>query len=73
MAIVVVVCGKICGKMCGKMRGKTCGKILKKCWIGTKIGVVVCVDPMIMIVVTKRQTDKNTKIQKGKKTKIQKD
>ena len=41
---------------------------LKNCWIGTKIGVVVDMDPMIMIVVTKRQ-----KIQKGKKAKRQKD
>ena len=46
MALVVVVCGKICGKI---------GE--KKCWIGTKIGVVVDMDPMIMIVVTKRQKD----------------
>ena len=35
--------------------------------IGTKIGVVVDMDPVIMIVVTKRQKDTKTKIQKGKK------
>ena len=50
MAILVVVCGKICSKICGKM----CGKI-ENCRIGTKIGVVVDMDPVIMIVVTKRQ------------------
>ena len=55
---------------------------LKNCHIGTKIGVVVDLDPVIMIVVTKktkkakrqkgkRQKDKKTKIQKGKKTKSQ--
>ena len=58
-AIVVVVCGKICGKICAKM----CGKI-EKCQIGTKIGVVVDMVPMIMIVVTKRQKCKNAKRQK---------
>ena len=42
---------------------------LKNCWIGTKIGVVVDIDPMIMIVVTKRQKDKKTKRQKDKKYK----
>ena len=50
-------------------------------WISTKIGVVVDMDPVIMIVVTKRQKDKKairqkgkkTKRQKGKKTKMQKD
>ena len=62
MAIVVVVCGKICVKICGK--------IGKNCQIRAKIGVVVDMDPMIMIVVTKRQKDK---IQKGKNTKRQKD
>ena len=31
---------------------------LKNCWIGTKIGVVVDMDPVIMIVVTKIQKDK---------------
>ena len=50
---------------------------LKNCQIGKKIGVVVDIDPMIMIVVTKRQKDKkdkNTKIQKKilKRQKIQK-
>ena len=45
----------------------------KNCQIGTKIGVVVDIDPMIMIVVTKRQKDKKTKSQKGKKAKRQKD
>ena len=41
-----------------------------------KIGVVVDIDPMIMIVVTKRQKrqkDKKTKRQKYKNTKIQND
>ena len=42
---------------------------LKNCRIGTKICVVVDIDHMIMIVVTKRQKDKNTKIQKDKRTK----
>ena len=45
---------------------------LKNCWIVTKIGVVVDMDPMIMIVVTKNQKDKKTnktKRQKDKKTK----
>ena len=45
---------------------------LKNCWIGTKIGVVVDIDPVIMIVVTKRQKDKKAKIQKYKRTKRQK-
>ena len=60
-----------------------CGKIvitLKYCQIGTKIGVVVDMDTMIMIVETKRQKDKMAKrqngnmakMQKGKKTKRQK-
>ena len=44
---------------------------LTNCSIGTKIGVVVDMDPMIMIVVTKRQKDTNTIRQKGKKKKIQ--
>ena len=44
----------------------------KNCRIGTKIGVVVDIDPMIMIVVTKRQKYKITKLQKDKKTKRQK-
>ena len=43
----------VCGEMCGK--------------IGTQIGVVVDIDPMIMIVVTKRQ--KRQKDKKTKKTK----
>ena len=38
----------------------------KNCQIGTKIGVVVDMDPVIMIVVTKRQKGKMTKRQKGK-------
>ena len=42
---------------------------LKNCQIGTKIGVVVDNDPLIMIVVTKKQKDKR---QKGKKTERQK-
>ena len=46
---------------------------LKNCWIETKIGVVVDIDPVIMIVVTKIQKDKKAKRQKDKKTKIQKD
>ena len=45
---MIVVCGKICGKICGEM----CGKI-KNCWMATKIGVVVDMDPVIMIVVPK--------------------
>ena len=45
---------------------------LKNCWIGTKIGVVVDIDPGIMIVVKKRQKDKKAKIQKYKRTKRQK-
>ena len=52
---------------------------LKNCWIGTKIGVVVDMDPVIMIVVKKkkgkrqkRQKDKKAKRQKGKTTKSQK-
>ena len=44
-----------------------CGKI--DFFIRTKFGVVLDMDPMIMIVVTKRQKDKN---KKGKKTKMQK-
>ena len=39
-------------------------------WIGTKFGVVVDMDPMIIIVVTKRQKDKKAKI--NQKTKRQK-
>ena len=67
MAILVVVCGKMCGKMCGK---------IEKFRIGTKICVVVDMDPVIMIVVTKRQKieDKKKTItkkqQKTKKTTI---
>ena len=38
---------------------------LKNCWIGTQIGEVVEMDPVIMIVVTKRQKRQNiTNIQK---------
>ena len=59
MAIVVVVCGNICGKMCGKIK-----KLLDQ----KKFGVVLDLDPVIMLVVTKRQ-----KRQKGKKAKRQKD
>ena len=51
------------------MYGKICGKI-ENCWIGTKIGVVVVMDPMIM---TKRQKNKKAKRQKGKKAKRQTD
>ena len=47
MAIVVLVLVK-------------CVVKLKNCWIGTKIGVVD-IDPVIMIVVTKRQKDKKIK------------
>ena len=46
---MVMVCGNICGKMCGKYVVK-----LKNCWIKTKFGLVLDMDPMIMIVVTKR-------------------
>ena len=67
VAIVVVVCGKICGKICGK-----CVVKLKNCLIGTKIGVVVDIDHVIMIVVTKRQKYKKAKRQKDKMAKIQK-
>ena len=49
MAIVVVVCGEMCGK------------IEKLSDWRTKIGVVVDIDPMIMIVVTKRQKRKRIK------------
>ena len=42
---------------------------LKNCQIRTKIGMVVDMDPVIMIVMTKRQ---KTKRQKGKKVKRQK-
>ena len=46
---------------------------LKNCQIGMKIGVVVDMDPVIMIVVTKkRQKGKKTWRQKDKKTKWQK-
>ena len=48
-----------------------CGKI-ENCWI-KKNHVVVDLDPLIMIVLTKRQKDKKTKRQKDKKTKMQKD
>ena len=47
MAILVVVCGKT--------NVVKCVVKLKNCQIGTKIGVVVDMDLMIMIVVTKRQ------------------
>ena len=43
MAILVVVCGEMCGKI-----------EEEKNLIGEKNGVVVDIDPMIMIVVTKR-------------------
>ena len=51
---------------------------LKNCQVGTKIGVVVDIDPMSMIVMTmmtmtKRQKGKKTKRCKDKKTKRQKD
>ena len=42
---------------------------LKNCQIGMKIGVVVDIDPAIMIVVTKRLNDKKTQRQKDKKDK----
>ena len=45
---------------------------LNNCQIGTKICVVVDMDPMIMIVVTKRQKDKKQK-DKKQKDKKQKD
>ena len=45
---------------------------LKNCQIGIKISVVVDMDHVIMIVVTKIQKDKKTKRQKDKKTKRQK-
>ena len=60
MAIVVVVCGEMCVE-------------IEKLLDWNKIGVVVDIDPMIMIVVTKRQKDKKEKGQKDKKTKRQKD
>ena len=53
----------VCGEMCVK---------IENCQIGTEIGVVVDIDPVIMIVVTKRQKDKRVKRQKHKNTKIQK-
>ena len=43
---------------------------LKDCQIGTKIGVVVDMDPVIMIVVTKRQ--KRQKLQQKNTNKKQK-
>ena len=43
--------------------------IFKNC----KIGVVVNIDPMIMIVVTKRHKDEKSKRQKDEKAKRQKD
>ena len=46
---MVVVCGKMCGKICGKR----CGKIEKIVRSRKIIGVVVDMDPVIMIVVTK--------------------
>ena len=49
---------------------------LKNCRIGTKFGEVVDIDPLIMIVVTKRQKDKKDKRKKRekcKKEKMQKD
>ena len=48
---------------------------LKNCQIGKQIGEVVDIDPVIMIVVTKRQKDRKTKrkkMQKDKKEKRQK-
>ena len=42
---------------------------LKNCQIGTKIGMVVDMDPVIMIVVTKRQNGKKTKKKTKKKEK----
>ena len=50
MAILVVVCGKMLVKCVVK-----CVVKLKHFQIGTKIGVVVDMDLMIMIVVTKIQ------------------
>ena len=46
--IVVVVCGKICG--CLNCVVKLLVK-LKQCQIGTKNGVLVDIDPLIMVVV----------------------
>ena len=51
---------------------------LKNCGIGTKIGVVIDIDHLIMIVVRKRQTEKrqnckNTERKKDKRAKRQKD
>ena len=66
MGIVVVVCGKICDKLCGKICGKMCGNIEKLSdW--NKNWCVVDMDPMIMIVVTKRQKGKKTKKYKNTK------
>ena len=59
MGRVVVVCGKICGK-------------IANCRIRKKFGVVLDMDPVIFIVVTKSQKDKKTKSQKDKKSKRQK-
>ena len=42
---------KSCGKLCGKTCVVKCVVKLKNCQIGTKIGVVVDIDPMIMIVI----------------------
>ena len=56
VAIVVMVCGE-------------CMVKLKNCQIGTNIGVVVDIDPVIMIVVTKRQKGKKAKMQKCKNAK----
>ena len=44
-----------------------CMVTLKNCRIGIKIGVVVDMDPVIMIVVTKRQKGKKAKRQKRQK------
>ena len=66
--VCVCVCGNSgSGEMCGKIEKLSDWN--KNCRIGTKIGVVVDIDPMIMIVVTKRQKDKKEK--KGKKAKRQ--
>ena len=57
---MVVVCGEMCGE-------------IDFFWIGTKIDVVVDIDSVIMIVVTKRQKGKKTKRQNDKKAKRQND
>ena len=57
-------CGKICGKIYMAKCVVKCVVKLKNCRIGTTIGVVVDMDPVIMILVTKRQKGKKAKRQK---------